>query len=217
MSNLTALQESLIDGLRKEFTRINPKVTNNSTVKRFTLNTIDECKNEEAKFYDTIRKHNDTMIKVFDKQFKDELKSFNKEFGKLFTTEMGHIPFGSNSGISHGYEAFINGNKTKEVTNNLEYYEVYLYIVSKTKTYSYDSRRNYFNGKSYTKLNVDFKRERVGMILESGKEVYGYKIVGLLFCSREYLNRRDGLITSTLDEYVQTSKDLQKTLVALSV
>lgn len=214
MSNLTTLQQSLIDGLIKEFTKINPKPSTNGT-KRFSFDTISECQKEEERFLATIRKHNDTMIKVFDTQFKSELKAFDKEFGKSFTTQIGYNINPTNA--YHTHEQFIAKNK-QGVQNDHKYDEMYLFIVSKTKPYTYDSRNDYCNNKKYTKLHVDFKRERVKVILESGKEVSAYKIVGLIFCNYEYGNRdsQSAIITSTLDEFIQTNKSLQVAMVEMA-
>ena len=213
MSNLTKLQESLINGLKKEFSRINPQVSN-SGGKRFGIDTIGECKNEEAKFLETVRKHNLTMIKVFDKQFKDELKAFEKEFGKVFKVQLGHTY--SNNEHHHGYDNLIKISKNSAQSNS-GYNEIHLHIVGK-KPHSGDSRFNYCNGKDYTKIFVDFNRESVTMTLESGKQVSAYKIKGLVFSEREYLYRSksDNLATATLDEFIQTSKSLQKRLVEIS-
>ena len=211
MSKLTSFQQGLIDELTKEFIKINPK-SSDSTVKRFTLDTIDECKKEEERFFTTIGKHNETMIKVFDKQFKDELKNFTKEFGKLFYTKIGY-------GTNHTHEVFLEKNK-KDAKDDHKSYEMYLCIVSRTKKFDGDSRYNYCDGQNYKKICVDFKREKISHTLESGKIISAYKIVGLLFISTEYLYRdRDPsttTITSTLDEYIQTCKELQKQMVAMS-
>jgi hypothetical protein len=213
MSNLTSYQQGLIDDLKKEFTKINPKQSIN-VVKRFSFDTISECQKEEERFLATIRKHNDTMIKVFDKQFKDELKAFEKEFGKSFTTQIGFYYSPTNS--QHTHELFITQNK-KGVQNDYNHYEMYLFIKSKTKAFNGDSRYNYCNGRDYTKLQVDFKREKVSIKLESGKQVSAYKIVGLIFCSNEYLYRdRECTLTSTLDEFVQTDKRLQTKMVEMA-
>ncbi len=47
MANLTSLQQGLINGLIKEFTKINPKPNNGTT--RFSFDTINECLKEEAR------------------------------------------------------------------------------------------------------------------------------------------------------------------------
>ena len=215
MTNLNALQQSLVDGLIKEFSRINPKVTNTNG-KRFSFDSIDNCKREEEKFIESVKKHNLTMIKVFEKQFKDELKAFTKEFGKVFNTQIGYRYQGQTQ-IHHDYENFIKRNQGTPI-NAYTSDEFYLYIVSKTKIFDMgDSRYAYCGNKAYTKLQVDFKREKVSMTLESGKAVCAYKVVGLEFCEKEYLYRKDGLITSTLDEFIQTSKTLQRRMVELSV
>lgn len=217
MSNLTPLQQKLVDDLIKEFTKINPKPTTNGT-KRFGFNTIAECNHEEERFLNTIKKHNQTMVKVFEKQLADDMKAFTKEFGKAFELKMGYIYPNGNGTTQHGYGDFIETNKNGNPQNCYNHKELYLFVVSKTKHYNgSESRYNYF-GKQYTQLYVDFKREKVAIKLDSGKEVYGWKISGLMFKSHEYLyHDRSGFISvPTLDEYVQTSKDLQRRIVEMA-
>jgi len=214
MTNLTPIQQGLVDGLIKEFTKINPKPSANGS-KRFSIDTISECQREEERFLATITKHNQTMIKVFEKQFADEMKAFAKEYGKIFTTQLGYMY--SNT-LQHGYDEFIKANKNGNVVNNYNHKECYLHIVSKQKSYQSDSRYNYCNGKAYIELYLDFKRERVAIKLESGKEVYAYKICGLKFKNRGYLNEggTDFLATPTFDELMQTDKHLQRRIVAMA-
>ena len=89
-SNLTPLQQGLVNDLIKEFNRINPKPRAEGS-KRFTLETINDCNREEERFKETITKHNLTMMKVFINQFNDELKEFKKEFGKVLDVQIGHF------------------------------------------------------------------------------------------------------------------------------
>jgi len=216
MTNLIELQNKLVNDLIAEFSRINPKPSANGSAKRFGFATIDECKNEEEKFIQTILKHNLTMIKVFDKQFKDECKAFTKEFGKLFNLVAGYKYNNSDGKIQHGYEGFIEDNK--KTINDSSYNEVYLYIVSKTKRFNGDSGRNYHNNMGYTRFYLDFKREKVEIKLESGKSVRGYKIVGLIYSESDYLYRdKQGIKTATLDEFIQESKKIQQSMVSMSV
>jgi hypothetical protein len=211
-SNLTPLQQGLVTDLIKEFNRINPKPKAEGS-KRFTLETIDECNREEQRFKDTITKHNLTMMKVFTNQFNEELKEFKKEFGKVLTTQIGRDSHGKSYAT---LDILTEMTKEKPLANN-EYYEMELYIVSKTKLYSSsDSRYNYCDNMRYLQLYVDFKRERVVHKLESGKDVIVYKIVGLEYRSTfSYLYRDKTLNTSTLDELIQQSKDVQKIFVEL--
>lgn len=212
-TNLTPLQQGLVDDLIKEFNRINPKPRAEGS-KRFTLETINDCNREEERFKETITKHNLTMMKVFINQFNDELKEFKKEFGKVLDIQIGHFVYGRLHGT---IDALTNSTKEKPLSNN-EYYEMNLFIVSKTKAYSgYDSRYNYCNNMDYLRLYTDFKRERLVHKLESGKEVIVYKIVGLEYRALyEYLHRDKTINTSTLDELVQTNKEVQKKLVVLA-
>jgi hypothetical protein len=211
-SNLTTLQQTLVNDLIKEFTKINPKPKAEGS-KRFTLETIDECNREEQRFKDTITKHNLTMMKVFTNQFNEELKEFKKEFGKVLGTQIGHDRYGKPHAT---LDILSEITKEKPLANN-EYYEMELFIVSKTKSYSgSDSRENYCDNMRYLQLYVDFKRERVVHKLESDKEVIVYKIVGLEYRRTfSYLHRDKTLNTSTLDELIQQSKDVQKIFVEL--
>jgi hypothetical protein len=216
MNNLTTLQQSLIDGLINEFTKINPK-PNNGT-KRFSFDTIAECQKEEERFLTTIKKHNQTMVKVFEKQLADEFKAFTKEFGKTFTLQLGYK---SGTSTYNDLDKLIDVNKNDDVKRNHNSSEMHLFIVSKTKTY-YDGSstrsEGYCNGKQYHRLYVDFKRERVDVILESGKQVIAYKIGGLVFKSNDYLREdvSDFIKTSTFDEFIQTSKTTQRKLVEMA-
>lgn len=212
MENLTPLQQGLVTDLIKEFNRINPKPKAEGS-KRFTLETINDCNREEQRFKDTITKHNLTMIKVFTTQFNDELKEFKNEFGKVLTTQIGHVKYGRPHGT---LDILTNATKEKPLANN-ENYEMELFIVSKTKQYlGSDSRYDYCNGKNYLQLYVDFKRERVAHKLESGKEVIVYKVVGLEYRRTfSYLHREKTINTSTLDELIQTDKEVQKMFVNL--
>jgi len=212
MENLTPLQQGLVTDLIKEFNRINPKPKAEGS-KRFTLETINDCNREEQRFKDTITKHNLTMIKVFVNQFNDELKEFKNEFGKVLTTQIGRDSYGKPYAT---LDILSEMTKEKPLANN-EIYEMELFIVSKTKQYlGSDSRYDYCNGKNYLQLYVDFKRERVAHKLESGKEVIVYKVVGLEYRRTfSYLHREKTINTSTLDELIQTDKEVQKMFVNL--
>lgn len=212
-SNLTPLQQGLVDDLIKEFNRINPKPRAEGS-KRFTLETINDCNREEERFKETITKHNLTMMKVFINQFNDELKEFKKEFGKVLNVQIGHFGYSRPHGT---LDILTNATKEKPLANN-EYSEMNLFIVSKTKRYSRgDSRYDYCDNMDYLRLYTDFKRERLVHKLESGKEVIVYKVVGLEYRAiYEYLHREKTINTSTLDELIQTNKEVQKKLVELA-
>jgi hypothetical protein len=212
MNNLTAVQKGLVDDLIKEFNKINPKPKTEGS-KRFTLETINDCNREEERFKETITKHNLTMMKVFTTQFNDEIKAFKKEFGKVLDVQIGHFGYVRPHGT---LDILTNATKEKPLANN-EYSEMNLFIVSKTKRYSgSDSRYNYCNNMNYLQIYVDFKRVRVIHKLESGKEVIVYKIVGLEYRRYQYLHKEKVINTSTLDELVQTDKEVQKKLVELA-
>ena len=214
VANLTKVQQDLINGLVKEFTKINPKPTNG--VARFSFDTINDCMKEEERFLKTIAKHNQTMMKVFVDQLKSDVKGFEKEFGKVVGVELGYKH--SNGNESNSLTTFLAQNN-KSILGRNDSSEIRLFFVSKVKRYtSYESRYDYFNGKLYHGgIYVDFKREKVTTKLDSGKEVYAYKIVGLEYNTNDWLyrdkdnNRR----FSSLDEMVQTHKPIQQRIVEL--
>jgi len=215
MENLTSLQQGLINGLIKEFTKINPKPSNGAT--RFGFDTINECLKEEERFLQTIAKHNLTMMKVFVGQLKGDIKEFSKEFGKVVNLEMG-FKYPNQPQHHSSLEKMVEKTKESPLQNNYSN-ETQLFFVSKTKKFSNDdSRFDYFGGKSYHKVYVDFKREIVKVTLESGKVVQAHKIIGLTYNTHEWLHRdRESCKTfMTLDELIQSHKYTQQRIVELA-
>jgi hypothetical protein len=215
MENLTALQQNLINGLIKEFTKINPKPNNGAT--RFGFDTINDCLKEEQRFKDTIAKHNMTMVKLFVLQLTSDVKAFTKEFGKVINVELGYS-YPNSADRHHSLENMVEKTTKHPLDNNYSS-ETQLFFVSKVKKYTRgDSRYNYFEGKEYHNIYVDFKRESVGITLESGKSVQAYKIVGLSYGTHEWLHRDygDAKFFTSLDELVQSHKFTQQRIVSLA-
>ena len=217
--NLTPLQQKLVDELIRELTKINPKPNANGA-KRFSFDTITECNKEEERFKATMTKHNMTMMKVFLTQFDADIKGFKKEFGKVIDIQLGYS-YTNNSGknVSHDLAYLVDQTK-KAPLGKHDYYEIYLYLVSKTKTYYNNNSTNPHgdcNGKANTKLYVGFKYERVVHTLESGKELVVYKIVGLQYSTWDYNYRdKNGVTKGTLDELIQSCKSTQQKIVELA-
>jgi hypothetical protein len=211
--NLTPFQQKLVDDLIQEFTKINPKPTDSGT-KRFSFDTIDECNKEEQRFKDTIKKHNETMMKVFVNQFNDEIKAFKKEFGKVLDIQIG---YSINNVHSHRqtFENFVSENKANPLSNN-QPYEMQIFLVSKKKLYKGEPRWNYCNGKAQTNIFADFNRELIRHNLDSGKEVTAYKIIGLEYRTHEYLYKERGTTETTLDGLIQATKSIQTRIVELA-
>ena len=215
MENLTSLQKSLVNGLINEFTKINPKPTDGKA--RFSFETINDCLKEEERFFQTITKHNLTMVKVFIAQLKSDIKDFTKEFGKILNVEMG-FKYPNQNEYHHTLDKMVERNKEKPLANNYSD-ETELFFVSKNKKFSNDnSRFDYFGGKEYHKVYVDFKREIVRVTLESGKVVQAHKIIGLTYNTQEWLHRdRESCKTfMTLDELIQSHKYTQQRIVELA-
>ena len=215
MENLTKLQQSLINSLIKEFTKINPKPSNG--VARFSFETINNCLKEEERFKQTITKHNLAMIKLFGGQIKDDIKEFEKEFGSVLSIKTGYTAYYSkNNEVFKSLEKMIEDNTEKPISNN-DSRECELFFVSKSKPYSLGNSNEDYFGKAYRQIYVDFKREKVTITLESGKEVSAYKIVGVTYNYNNWLHRKNtnNVEGSTLDEFIQRSKTIQQAIVGM--
>jgi hypothetical protein len=213
MENLSKLQQELINGLIKEFSKINTKP--NDSKKRFSIDTINECLKEEERFKQTITKHNLKMINLFLNQFESDIEDFKKEFGDVLNIELGYkAPY--HSIRNNTLDSMIEMAKNKILGSN-EYAETHLFFVSRNNLYqNSDNRYNYF-GYTYHRIYVNFKREKVNLILESGKSVYAYKIIGLEYNNKEYLHKNIETFKSfsTLDEFIQSDKETQQRIIAL--
>jgi hypothetical protein len=210
ITNLTKLQKKLVNELISEFTKINP--TNSNNTSRFTINTIHECMREEEKFKETIKQHNFKMIDIYVSQLKKDVEKFEEEYGTIIKIEMG---YSSNNDTCTHYtlEKMIAENKRKPFENNNSS-NTELFFVSKVKLYNGDSRYDYF-GAMYKGVFVDFKREKIEFTLESGKIVYAYKIIGLQYNTESWLHRDRGYTYNTLDEMIQSNKQIQQSIVKL--
>ena len=210
---LTTLQKGLVSGLINEFTKINPKSTNG--VSRFTFETINDCMKEEQRFIDTMSKHNMTMMKVFVQQLKSDIKEFKKEFGKVLDVEMGYS-YPNDETKYYTLDKLILDITKKPIQFGASS-EIRLFLISKTKQYKSDSRYDYFNGRAYHCIYVNFNYVKVDVTLESGKKVSAKKIVGLNYKWYDWLNddKDYSVKYSTLDEMIQSDKNIQQKIVYL--
>jgi hypothetical protein len=213
MSKLTDFQEKLLNDLRSEFDKLNVKNEKQSSGKRFSIETIQNCINEEEKFKEVIAKHNLAMIETFKKVILNEFKAFKKEFGKVIDLEYNFCKYQSSKAES--FEYFIDKNKKAPIVEHNSS-EAIIYFVSKVKFIKYsEGRYDYFNGAKYFSLYLDFKRERVSITLESGKVVSFSKIIGVSYNTKDWLHRNDGEFYSSLDEAIQMNKTVQKQIVEI--
>jgi|688.fasta_scaffold99251_6 hypothetical protein len=212
MSNLTKFQEQLITDIQKEFTKLNTKEEINSKGKKFTLATIEDCINEEVKFIDIIKKHNEKMIAAFSKMMLKEIKDFNKEFGKVIELKYEFTKYENSKG---GLFSYMVENNKKSPENEYKSYETILYFVSKVKFNRGNDRWNFFNNADYRKYYLDFKREVASITLESGKKVQLYKIIGAQYLTKDWLNRGNGKKYDSLDEMLQRDDEVQRAMVQL--
>jgi hypothetical protein len=212
MKNLTKLQEKLIQDLKNEFSKINPQQENTS-LKRFSFESISNCINEEQQFHDTIKAHNEKMIIELKKVFEKELKDFKKEFKNSFDIQVGSYNKYGNFGTKNTFEEMIFDNKSRINYHNLKASETEIYFVSKTR----EQKEQYHPCKNmlYTMVYADFRRKKVSIILESGKEVSSYQIEGLSYRKNNWLHREKGISHASLDRYLQMEKSFQNDIVEL--
>jgi glutamate synthase domain-containing protein 3 len=135
MSKLTDFQEKLLNDLRSEFDKLNVKNEKQSSGKRFSIETIQNCINEEEKFKEVITKHNLAMIETFKKVILNEFKAFKKEFGKVIDLEYNFCKYQSSKAES--FEYFIDKNRKAPIVEQNSS-EAIIYFVSKLKFIKYD-------------------------------------------------------------------------------
>lgn len=212
MSNLTQFQEQLIFDIQKEFSKLNAKEEINSKGKKFSIETINNCINEEEKFIDIVHKHNIKMVDAFSKIMLKEIKDFNKEFGKVI--ELKHDFTRYSSSQQGVFNHMVEQNK-KSPKNSYNTCETKLYFVSKVKFTRSNDEWNFFNNADYRTYYLDFKREKVSITLESGKQVTLCKIIGVQYLTKDWLRRDEGKRYDSLDEMLQRDDEMQRAMVQL--
>ena len=210
-TNLTNYQAKLISDLSKEFDKLNPKTEKVGT-SRFSINTINECITEEKKFYDTIEKYNNSMVLLLHKQFKEQIKDFEKEYKKLIRLTYGTEYNPTN--IQNNINTLFNTTKKFENSGSDE---CQINFVSEVKRSTDSDTRKYNDGRAFFTLYVSFKLERVKIELKSGKEIVMNKIIGLNFSTRNWLHKTDSYATNrnTLDLLIQECQEVQKSIVRI--
>ena len=212
MTNLTKFQEQLISDIQKEFSKLNTKEEINAKSKKFSMETINNCINEEEKFIDIVHKHNIKMVDAFSKIMLKEIKDFNKEFGKVI--ELKH-DFTKYSSSQQGVFSYMVEQNKKSPKNSYNTYETNLYFVSKVKFNRMNDQWNYFNNADYRTYYLDFKREQALITLESGKQVTLLKIIGAQYLTKDWLHRDNGKRYDSLDEMLQRDDEMQRAMVQL--
>jgi hypothetical protein len=212
MSNLTKFQEQLISDIQKEFTKLNAKEETNAKGKKFSMETINNCINEEEKFIDIVHKHNIKMVDAFSKIMLKEIKDFNKEFGKVIELKHDYTRYTTSE---QGVFSYMVEQNKKSPKNSYNTYETKLYFVSKVKFTRSDDQWNFFNKADYRTYYLDFKREKVSITLESGKQVTLLKIIGAQYLTKDWLHRDNGKRYDSLDEMLQRDDEMQRAMVQL--
>jgi len=214
METLTKNQNELIKNLVAEFQKMNSSnvVVNKSG--RFTAQSIVECINEKQKVIDEIKKYNSEIFGFLIKNIEKEIEMFKAEFGNLFNIQIGRI--GAAGFLSnYKYDIDLATNYFKERNgNDLRSVEVQIFIVSKKRQYTCDSRYNYCNGMTYQMLYISFDTERITTKLESGETFETYKLKDISFKMRDYLNDNTPKY-KTIDELIQNENSVKQKMVAM--
>lgn len=214
ISNLSPIQQKLINGLVDEFSKMN--VVKTTEGKRFSLETIDEVHQERRRIRLSIQKHNRAMIDMLSKQIIDEIDAFNNEFGSVVRIEDGY-----------SYKKRSDQQEYNSLETYVEYYnehplgdcssqEVRLFLVSqvdKNNTDDYD-----FDGRYRWMGYVGFKTIVERFNYTDGSYDNLHKIVGIHFNTNDWHHRdyESNRVYMSIDDAVQRDKDIQQKIVGLS-
>lgn len=206
-TNISTYQAKLLSDLSKEFDKLNPKIKVGITPK-FSLKTINHCINEEKTFIETIAKYNVSIAQVLDKQFKAEIKAFEKEYKKVM-----YITFGkrySETNISGTYDTMFKSSNNCGGSRETE-----INFVSEVKRNTNSDTQRYNEGQAYHTIYCSYKTERAPITLQSGKRIELQRIVGFNFSTHDWLHKNNEYATNrnTLDSLIQESKDVQQRIV----
>jgi len=212
MENLTRFQATLIKDLTNEFDRLNPKVSSNKP-KRFGVDTIMNCINEETLFIQSINAYNREMKKKLREDLDMMTDDFMAEYEEYF-----HLVYGqkfNDINIWHSLETFFDENKNGVSESE----ELYIYVASNSKNLERGSDvKDWCGGKEYFLIHVSFDLERVRITLDSGKVIDLNKIKGLRFSTDSYYLYRDKdffVQSTSLDGLIQNSKRIQQRIVSM--
>ena len=212
MENLTRFQASLISDLTNEFDRLNPKV-DKSKPKRFGVNTIMNCIDEEKSFIESVYAYNRGVKMKLREDLDRMTDDFMAEYEEYFNLTYGSKYSATN--IWNGLEMLFDESKNSVSESD----ELLIYIVSNTKQLERGSdTKDYCDGMKYIGIHVSFNVERVSITLDSGKEISLNKIKGFRFSSDSYYLYKDKgffVQSTSLDGLIQNSKRIQQNIVSL--
>jgi hypothetical protein len=199
--DLTSVKQELLDNLLKAFDNVMllPETINlteqKNTPKRFTLETIKLDSEMETMFYDMSTKFNETMVKAFVESVENDIADFKKEFGEF---------------IDVTFES-LDGNKLDkflvETNDNIlgtkKYKKLEIFFISKK------------NPQNLFSINVGYEEEKVVKTLNSGKEIYAYKIKGMSYCFKDDRLDENNKRFSTLDKMLQNHNPFKERIYEL--
>lgn len=211
-STLTTFQGKLLKDLEKEFSRLNPTSNNNDTQTRFSISVIENCINEKQKFIDSVKSYNVAIAKVLYKALEKDLKCVKKDFGKYINIQDGMINIHQPSMPNfYNTKAFFDAASEPHKST-----EAKIFLVSKTRKVS--DIYNGANGFEYYVLYLTFETVIDKIILQSGEVVSMKKIIGLSFCTHDWLHNESdhALKAKSLESMIQTHQPVQQRIVSLS-
>lgn len=200
--SLTTFQTGLIADLQKEFDRLNPAAAPASGKKRFGIETIHKCIDDEAAFIASIKSFNDSMIKKLRGDFIEMIDAFRDE-GYLRPivgiTKNGYYPT---------EEKFFSGDPT--TTSELP-----VLLTSITKKRQGDSQFDYAEGFDYKMVYTRYKMDPTYINLDNGRKIQMNKIIGLRFYEYTWHSSFANPEYKTLDDLIQSSRTVQQAIVNL--
>jgi hypothetical protein len=185
--NLTQFQENLIEELKQEFIKLNPKPVSESSG-RFSIQAVKQDIDDTEAFRESVFEHNKAIAQQLQVSFKEQLDKFNTEFSPV-----GLYLFRA----TYLFEMF----EADYSIRNPHTRDLALYFHGETDVNNW-------------RLHVLYDYESVE-IETSCQIIRCNKIKGLLWCWSGWLHRKDTHdLYATLDDYVQANKSFQQSITA---
>jgi hypothetical protein len=183
--DLTQFQENLIEELKQEFIKLNPKPVSESPG-RFSIQVVKQDIDDTQAFKDSIFEHNRAIAQQLQISFVEQLDKFNTEFSPVSLNLLND---------KYLFEMFSNDYSIK----NPHTRDLALYFSGETDVNNWNFHVLY----DYESVEIE----------TSCQIIRCNKIKGLLWCWRGWLYRKDTVdFYATLDDYVQADKGLQRNI-----
>lgn len=218
---LTQHQQELIDGIISEFTTINKQEASKKDNGRFTLASVRKCYSDRDEFIRNIDLHNKAMLDFFCSKVMSDVEQFNQEFGEVLRVrlqrEYADISLSNEEMLHQLADRWMEQERHSSAIKAIQ---IIAYFISKTKTARNDDRWDFermnIGDAKYFKAYISPDIEWAHKPLEDGSRVSRYKIKGIKYCSKSWLQDDGASTYSSLDEMLQNSKEFQQQIVSIS-